>query len=124
MSAFQTRDESDVLVITLDDPAALNDFRANTFRDALYEAIDRHVGPGVVFDLGAADYLSSSGVAILVGLKRRVDGRREQLVLAKVHPVVQDLLRIMKLTQYFALAPEVKDAIASLRALPPRNPSV
>lgn len=124
MSAFQTRAESDVLVITLDDPAALNDFRANTFRDALYEAVDKHVGPGVVFDMGAADYLSSSGVAILVGLKRRVDGHQGRLILARVHPIVQDLLRIMKLTQYFALASEVKDAVTSLQAVPPRNPSV
>lgn len=124
MSAFQTRDESNVLVITLDDPTALNDFRANTFRDALYEAVDKHAGSGVVFDMSAADYLSSSGVAILVGLKRRVDGRSGHLVLAKVHPVVEDLLRIMKLTRYFALAPEVKDGIESVQSPPPRNPSV
>jgi anti-sigma B factor antagonist len=124
MSSFQTRDESDVLVITLEDAAALNDFRANTFREALYEAVQLHESPRVVLDMGVADYLSSSGVAILVGLKRRVDGRSGQLILARVHPVVQDLLRIMKLTQYFAFAPEVKAGIETLRPLAPRNPSV
>jgi anti-sigma B factor antagonist len=113
MPPFTTRDESGVLVITLDDASALNDFRSNAFRDALYEVIDQRESPRVAFDLGVADYLSSSGVAILVGIKRRVDARGGHLYLARVHPVVQDLLRIMKLTQYFQFVPEVKDAFAA-----------
>jgi anti-sigma B factor antagonist len=118
MSSFQTRDEADVLVVTLDNPAELNDFRTDTFRDALYETVQHKDVPRLVLDLGAADYLSSSGVAILVGLKRRAEARNGKLVLARVQPIVQDLLRIMKLTPYFTIANNVEEGIAAARPVP------
>jgi anti-sigma B factor antagonist len=115
MSSFHTREEPDGLIITLDNAAGLNDFRSSTFRDALYEAVQSRDTPKVAFDMSAVDYLSSSGVAILVGLKRRTDAKNGRLVLFGVQPVVFDLLRIMKLTQYFAFADDEGRALASLR---------
>ena len=70
MSTFSTRDESDALVIVFDNAAGLNDFRNNTLRDALYDSVQSRAEPRVALDLQKVDYLSSSGVAILVGLKR------------------------------------------------------
>ena len=43
------------------------------FREALYEFVQSRPEPRIVLDLSAIDYLSSSGVAILVGLKRRIE---------------------------------------------------
>jgi len=116
MSTVKTRDGSDALIIVLDDPAALNDFRSNTLRDSLYAQVETIDPPHVALDLGAIDYLSSSGVAVLVGLKRRVNGRQGKLVLYKVRPVVLDLLRMMKLTQYFEFAETEEDALGVLRS--------
>ena len=118
MSSFNTREESDAIVVTIEDPAPLNDFRSNAFRDALYELVQAREEPRVALDLGAVDYLSSSGVAILVGLKRRVEVHHGKLVIFRAQPIVLDLLRIMKLTQYFTFADNEHEALTSLRPVP------
>lgn len=115
MSSFHTREEPNGLVISLENATGLNDFRSSVFRDALYETIQARETPRVAFDMNSIDYLSSSGVAILVGLKRRVDAKNGSLVLFGVQPVVFDLLRIMKLNQYFTFADNEAQALASLR---------
>ena len=114
MSPFSIREEPDALVISIDEPAALNDFRSNSFRDiALRGRPDHDPSNRVALDLGSVDFLSSSGVAILVGLKRRIDGKQGKLVLFGVQPVVQDLLRIMRLTQYFTFANDETEALGT-----------
>jgi anti-sigma B factor antagonist len=118
MPAFSTREEPEALVVSIDEPAALNDFRSNTFRDTLYDAVQSHDGNRVALDLSRVDFLSSSGVAILVGMKRRLDAKKGKLVIFGVQPVVQDLLRITRLTQYFSFADDEKQALDTLRPLP------
>lgn len=118
MSSFTTREEPDGLVITLDDASGLNDFRSSTFRDALYQEVETREAPRVALDLGTVDYLSSSGVAILVGMKRRTEARNGKLVVYRTQPVVIDLLRVMKLDRYFAFADDERQALAALRPLP------
>jgi anti-anti-sigma factor len=115
MSLFQSRQLPDGVVISLDNPVALNDFRSNTLREELYEFIQTRPDPRIVVDLAGIDYLSSSGVAILVGLKRRVDIQNGKLVFCRVQPLVCDLLRVMRLNQYFTFADEESDALALLR---------
>ncbi len=118
MSSFQVREESGCAVITLDNPVALNDFRSTVFREELYDFVQSRDQPLIVVDLSAVDYLSSSGVAILVGLKRRVDLQGGKLVLARVQPLVFDLLSVMRLNQYFTFAETVEQALELLRPLP------
>jgi anti-sigma B factor antagonist len=115
MSPFQSRQEPDGLIISLDNPVTLNDFRSNTFREALYEHVQSRVDPRVIVDLAAIDYLSSSGVAILVGLKRRIDLQNGKLILCRVQPLVCDLLRVMRLNQYFIFANDEDEAFALMR---------
>jgi anti-anti-sigma factor len=115
MSSYSTREESDALIIVFDHAAGLNDFRNNALRDALYELVQSREEPRVAVDLLNVDYLSSSGVAILVGLKRRVDTRKGKIILFHVQPVVRDLLKVMKLDRYFPLADDEQAALASLR---------
>ena len=105
MSPFQSRQVSDGLVISLDNPVALNDFRSNTFREALYDFVQSGVDPRIIVDL----------VAILVGLKRRIDLQQGKLVLCRVQPLVCDLLRVMRLNQYFTFASDEEEAVALLR---------
>jgi anti-sigma B factor antagonist len=118
MPPFSVREVPDAVVISIDEATALSDFRSNTFRDALYQAVETESPPEVALDLTRVDFLSSSGVAILVGLKRRVETRHGRLVLFGVQPVVQELLRITRLTQFFLFADDEAGALASLRSLP------
>ncbi len=118
MSAFSTHPESDALVVTFETASSLNDFRNNTLRDSLYELVDQHGEPRFALDLSKIDYLSSSGVAILVGLKRRVETKGGKIVLYQVQPIVRDLLAVMKLDRFFQIREDQQRALDSFRPSP------
>ncbi len=69
-------------------------------------------------DLGKVDYLSSSGVTVLVGLQHRVETKGGKIVLYHVQPIVRDLLAVMKLDRFFTICEDEAKAIDSLRSLP------
>lgn len=118
MSTFTTRDESDVLIVAFTDPAGLNDFRNTPLRDALFELVQPDDETRLALDMNRVDYLSSSGVAILVGLKRRTETRNGKIVLFRLQPIVRDLLQVMKLDRYFVIVDDEDQALASLRTVP------
>ena len=118
MSSFTTHDASDALVVQFESAAGLNDFRNSALRDSLYELVQSRSDPRFAVDLEKVDYLSSSGVAILVGLKRRVDSRSGKIVFYHVQPIVRDLLAVMKLDRFFLIADDEPRALASLRPIP------
>jgi anti-sigma B factor antagonist len=118
MSNFSTRSESDVLFVTFESASGLNDFRNSSLRDSLYELVQAQPSPLFAIDLAKVDYLSSSGVAILVGLKRRVETRGGKIVIYHLQPIVGDLLSVMKLDRFFVIADDEARALDSLRSLP------
>jgi anti-sigma B factor antagonist len=115
MSGFSTREQSEAVIVEFDNAAGLNDFRNHALRDELYDMVQSRAEPRVALDLFKIDYLSSSGVAILVGLKRRIDTRNGKIVFFHVQPIVRDLLKVMKLDRYFPLVDDEQAAIESLR---------
>ncbi len=112
------REEAGVLIITLDDANALNDGQAVGVRQPLYQAVQAHPGSRVAVDLGGIDFLSSSGVALLIGLKRRVDLAEGHLVLFRLHTHVLDLFKVMRLVDLFTLADGEAEALDLLRSIP------
>jgi anti-sigma B factor antagonist len=118
MSFFSTRQDSEVLVVTFESAEGLNEFRNNTLRDSLYELVQTQADPLFVVDLAKVDYLSSSGVALLVGLKRRVETKGGKIVIYHLQPIVRDLLAVMKLDRFFVIAEDEARAVASIRPVP------
>ncbi len=118
MSSFTAREDADVVIVRFDNSSGLNDFRNNALRESLYEMVAARNEPRFAVDLQRIDYLSSSGVAILVGLKRRVEAKSGKIYLFRVQPVVFDLLAVMKLDQYFSIVDDEKTAMESLRPVP------
>jgi len=116
MSTFATRDESGVLIVAFTDPSGLNDFRNTPLRDALFELVQEREEPRLALDMNRVDYLSSSGVAILVGLKRRVETRGGKIALFQLQSTVRDLLQVMKLDRYFAILDDEASAVSHLNA--------
>jgi anti-sigma B factor antagonist len=119
MSFFNTRSDSNVALVTFESASGLNDFRNTALRDGLYELVATRDEPLLAVDLAKVDYLSSSGVAILVGLKRRVETKGGKIVIFHVQPIVRDLLAVMKLDRFFLIADDENKALASVRPLPP-----
>jgi anti-anti-sigma factor len=118
MSSFSTRQDSDVIVVAFENAEGLNEFRNNALRDSLYELVQNEPDPLFAVDLSNVDYLSSSGVALLVGLKRRVETKGGKIVIYHLQPIVRDLLGVMKLDRFFVIADDEARAVASLRPIP------
>ena len=118
MTSFTTQAKSEILVVQFETAAGLNDFRNNALRDALYELVQTRPETSFAVDLEKVDYLSSSGVSILVGLKRRIEARGGKIVFYHIQPVVRDLLAMTKLDGFFSIAEDEPQALASLRPLP------
>ena len=114
----QIREQGGVLIVTLDDPAAVNDGMAAHIRQPIYQAVLDETAPRVAIDMSPIDYLSSSGVALLIGVKRRVDQVAGQLVLFGLHPDVLELLKSMRLASLFQIAPDQDQALELLPPLP------
>ena len=107
-------EESGHLVIRFDDPQAMNDGRSDVYRRSIYELVESRPNPQVAADLAPIDYLSSSGVALLVGLKRRVDAHQGRLVLFGLQPYVFDVLEVTRLIQLFQIVPDQSTALQLL----------
>ncbi len=114
----QIRDQGGVLLITLDDPAAINDGMSSILRQPIYQAVLDRIAPRVAVDLSLIDYLSSSGIATLIGIRRRVDQANGQLVLFQVHSDVRDLLASMRLASLFQIAANQDEALELLPPVP------
>jgi len=114
MSFFTLREQADALVVSFDSNSGLNDFRDNGLRDALYDLIQSRKGPKLALNLEQFDFLSSSAIAILIGLKRRSENVGGKVVLFHVQPSLKSTLKTMKLDKYFTMADDEPSAVSSL----------
>jgi anti-sigma B factor antagonist len=64
----------------------------------------------LILDLAGVGYMDSSGVGTMVELKRRIERRGGELVLAGLQPRVRSLLEITRLDQFFTIASSVDEA--------------
>jgi anti-anti-sigma factor len=113
------REEGDILVITLEDPVAVNEGQAHGLRQALFGAVEARQGPKVAIDLGSIDYLSSTGIALMIGLKRRVEARNGRLTLFRLQGEVLELFGVMKLVDLFQIVEDRARALEVLRSPAP-----
>lgn len=74
---------------------------------------DRQV---IVLDLSHVDYVSSTGLKMLVGLWQRARARRGDLVLTSIHPRVSEVMEIVGLDSVFTVYTSVEAASAALRS--------
>ena len=92
----------------------LDSVTAEAFDARLQEvAIDRDTH--VVLDLAQVSYVASAGLRSLLVLMKRVKALGGALVLAAVHPRVQDILDIAGFTAMFAIVPTVEDGLTRLQ---------
>ena len=109
-----TDDVDGILVIALDDPDHLNDGRSDRYRQALYETIEGRSRPRVAIDLGPVDFLSSTGLVALIGMKKRVEAAKGSIVLFALHPHLQDILRVTRLDRFVTVVPDRASALGRL----------
>jgi anti-sigma B factor antagonist len=116
MRPLKTREVGTAFVVTIDDAVGINDGQSDEYRLAVYETIDERPRPSIAVDLSQVEYLSSSGVAFLISLRRRIGAAKGGLVIFGVNAYVAGILRTMKLAPIFVFA---DDEAAALALLPP-----
>jgi anti-sigma B factor antagonist len=118
MRPLKTREVGNALIIAIDDAVRVNDGQSDEYRVAIYEAIDDRARPRVVVDLSQVDFLSSSGVAFLISLRRRIAAAKGALVIFGINAYVAGILRTMKLAPIFVFADDEASALALLPPVP------
>lgn len=118
MRPLPIREKGGVLVVEIGDGPALNEGHPTGVRQALYAEVESRKAPLVAIDLTGVTYISSTGITLLIGTKRRVDTAEGRLVLFGLHPDIIDLFTSMKLTSLFEIAIDEADALAQLSPPP------
>jgi anti-anti-sigma factor len=75
------------------------------------ESVLREGIEGVVFDLGLLDFVSTSLVARLVTLNKRVRAANRRLVLCQMRPIVRELFTRFRLHTAFDIVDHIEDAL-------------
>jgi anti-sigma B factor antagonist len=79
----------------------------------LTRLIAEHGYSKVLLDFSAVQYVSSTMLAKLVSLERRVVSAKGRLALCGLGPVLMDTFRIGQLDRVFAIYPDVESALRS-----------
>lgn len=90
------------VVVKLAEPR-LDAAQAIRFKDRLREVIARH-GPLIVLDLGAVDFMDSSGLGAILAMRRALPATH-RLELAALTPNVQRVFRLTHMNTIFAIHP-------------------
>jgi anti-sigma B factor antagonist len=105
-----TRTFAGVLIVECSGRLVLGDESANLrhlVRDHLNENKE------VIIDLGNVSYIDSSGIGILAGLYTTAGRAGGAIKLARLSPLLQDMLQITKLFTVFEIFDRAEDAASS-----------
>jgi anti-anti-sigma factor len=67
----------------------------------------------LIVDLGGVTFMDSSGVGLLIGLRRACQERGSALALANPSPPIEKLLDMLRLTDYFAVPATFADTASA-----------
>jgi anti-sigma B factor antagonist len=110
MQATVTDHRSDVAVLRL--TGELDADTAKTLHATLSGLLERPV-PRIVVDLADLKFCDSVGLSAFVTSKQVIAARGGWLSFAGANPFLVQLLETVGLSRYFAIFPEVEDAIAA-----------
>ena len=99
--------QEDILIIKAD-----GDLNAET-ADAFVESVGKLVDAGlhsIIIDCSGLDYISSSGLGMLVRLHKRMDEKIGDVKIASVKSLIVNVLRMTRLNKVFSVYPDVESA--------------
>lgn len=117
MLASVTETASDVAVLRLS--GELDADTSARLHELLAELLERPV-PRIVVDLADLKFCDSVGLSAFVTAKQVIVARGGWLSFAGANRFLASLLETVGLSRYFAIFPEVDDAIAAGQMEPPR----
>ncbi|MBU2663347.1 STAS domain-containing protein [Actinoplanes bogorensis] len=112
MLATDTDHRTDVAVLHL--RGELDSDTASQLHKLLADLLERPV-PRIVVDLTDLKFCDSVGLSAFITCKQVIDARGGWLSFAGANPFLTQLMETVGLSRYFAIFPEVDDAIAAAR---------
>jgi anti-sigma B factor antagonist len=110
-----TRREIDgVLVLSFAETVDLEGDASRSFRDRILRVIEEG-RTNLVFDLGGAGFVDSSGIGVLVAALKSLRGRGGDLRLANVPPHLRNVLTVTRLDRVFDRFETVEEAVVKAR---------
>src|SRR5271157_767938 len=107
--------EGDVPVVTM--TGRLDGFGAQQLDESLKEIIPDDTR-SVIFNLAGVEYLSSAGIRVFLGLKKRLKQRGGTLALANVQEFPRNVLDMAGFLKVLDIYPSVKEAETACHARP------
>lgn len=75
----------------------------------------------IVFDCGALDYISSSGMAVFASIKKTAEGRNGGIVFANIKREVFEVFQLLAFSEYFTVAPSLEEALSRFNGKAPKK---
>jgi anti-sigma B factor antagonist len=110
MLRIEETESEGVIVLALD--GTIDMYSSPDLKTRLDEMTKRRA-PRIVVDLGAVDFIDSSGLAAFVGTRRRMKAYEGRLLLAALTKRVRDVLALMQLTAFFEIHETVEGALVA-----------
>lgn len=109
-----SRKSAGVLIVECSGRLVLGEESAN-FRHLVRDHLTEH--KQIVFDLGNVSYIDSGGLGVLVGLYTSAQKAGGGIKLARLNPLLTDMLQITKVYTVFEVFDRAEDAAASFNTL-------
>lgn len=105
-------------VIVLGPTGRIDHLNAEDFRTALEPLLAACVagGPALLFDLSALDYISSSGLRVLMIAAKQTRPQGGRVAVAAPQPMVREVLEISRFNLVFPVHATVDDGVRALAA--------
>jgi anti-sigma B factor antagonist len=98
---FQLNDNHDVLSVTISDPK-FDASGVREFKKQFDHYWDDRVN-SVAFDLSAVRFIDSSGIGALLGIRKRVKGKKTPMIILNAQPTVVSIIELLHLQRVFTL---------------------
>ena len=99
--------QEDILIIKPD--GDLNSETADEFVESIGKLVDAGLH-SIIIDCSGLDYISSSGLGMLVRLHKRMDEKIGDVKIASVKSLIVNVLRMTRLNKVFSIYPDVESA--------------
>lgn len=106
---LDSRDDGATRIVAVREPR-IDAAVAIRFKD-LMRAESGDAPPRVILDLGAVEFIDSSGLGAIVAAMKQMEDRR--LELAAVTPAVDKVFRLTRIDRIFTIHPSVEAALAA-----------
>lgn len=112
--AFETQVKDDLLICRVKGEIDL--YNARILKDKVNEFIDDHDGiHNLVLDIMSVKYIDSTGLGILIGIKRRVTENGGNLALVLTEERIIQLFSITGLSNIFSIVSSIEEAETKIK---------